>query len=1014
VRVVGKQNSTSGRVRIRVLADQPKDDPCRAIARAFAAADASFAAGQSVTLGTSSDPDIDAASAYRAAAAGYGSIAASLATSGASAQLAMAQHARASVSVENLEQWAEGLIWAHQAAGSYEAAGELYGQARAQAVEATALMELAVSPQEPTTGGLARSAAQDFEQARALLRSAAAFHAKRGESYEQASAENYIGIAFYYEGRNNDATRAYRRALPLYQSLGDQLRQAQVLQNMALAEYELGRFDAAIEGYSQVLQLIKPTEWPVATLIVLNNSALANVSSGNLDAALRQYGRALEMARAAQQPREQAVSLKGIGSVYASLGNSELALDYYDQALAIMSAAIDGRGRSALLRATANVMRQQGRADRALVLDREALLLSSSPATSARIRVQIANDLTALGRPDEALQELESVLEMGANRYGTASGLAWLQRARLRMARGAVGPAEADLRRALETFRVYEAPADEFATWLELARLKRAAGAQQAAFDAVNAALALAEQVRLQSSSPELRASLMQPLRPAFELKIAMLTKEGASSQEISQALMTAEQSRARALADFRNFDDSAPGVSPARAEQRRTLYKELAARRLQLERRLDRADSNDTKAKLLRADIAGLRQQLDQIESEIGAASAAAGRPVSRDDRGQIDVRAIPSDWAVVEYWLGADEAIAWVATREGLEMLRLGPKSRISSAALSFHEAMRAFGTVPEARRLQLGQQLFDLIVRPLTARLAGKRTLVFAPDGVLHYVPFAALRDAQREPARFLIQTYDVAVTDSVDSLLRSRKLRRVAPPPKQMLLVGDPVYGADDSRVQKLSSPSALTLFREGSGSTAESLPRLPGTGREATAIARLVPTGMLDRLEGFDATRERFLQARLSDYRFIHVASHAVSDSEIPQLSALILTTRDRKGVPIEGRVLAADLVRSQLRADLVVLSACDTALGKNIAGEGLVGLRYVVLARGARAVVASLWQVPDRVTEHLMSAFYSSLLRKRSPTVAAMGDAMRALIDGPYDDPALWAAFPIAIGTVQP
>jgi CHAT domain-containing protein len=100
-------------------------------------------------------------------------------------------------------------------------------------------------------------------------------------------------------------------------------------------------------------------------------------------------------------------------------------------------------------------------------------------------------------------------------------------------------------------------------------------------------------------------------------------------------------------------------------------------------------------------------------------------------------------------------------------------------------------------------------------------------------------------------------------------------------------------------------------------------------------------------------------------------------------------------------------------ADVFVLSACETALGKNVAGEGLVGLRYVVLARGARAVFASLWQVPDQVTEPLMRIFYSSLLQDRATVVAASGQAMRSLIHGPYKDPALWAAFPIAIGTLQ-
>ncbi len=182
--------------------------------------------------------------------------------------------------------------------------------------------------------------------------------------------------------------------------------------------------------------------------------------------------------------------------------------------------------------------------------------------------------------------------------------------------------------------------------------------------------------------------------------------------------------------------------------------------------------------------------------------------------------------------------------------------------------------------------------------------------------------------------------------------------------------------------------------------------------EASAIASLLPAAEVDRLEGFAATRAGFLKAGLHRYRFIHVASHAVTDSEIPQLSALVLSTRDARGRAIEGRVMAADLMHVHLNADAVILSACDTALGKSIAGEGLIGLRYIVLARGARAVLGSLWPVPDSATAQLMLRFYSSLLRDKSSVVAASSEAMREMLAGPLNDPAVWAAFAASISSL--
>ena len=172
---------------------------------------------------------------------------------------------------------------------------------------------------------------------------------------------------------------------------------------------------------------------------------------------------------------------------------------------------------------------------------------------------------------------------------------------------------------------------------------------------------------------------------------------------------------------------------------------------------------------------------------------------------------------------------------------------------------------------------------------------------------------------------------------------------------------------------------------------------------------MLPKEQIDRLEGFAATRAEFLQARLDHYRFIHIASHGIADSEIPQLSALILSTIDRQGRPIDGQVFAADLVNTRLNAEVVVLSACETALGKEVVGEGLIGLRYVMLARGARSVVASLWQVPDRAAAELMASFYASLLRDDLSVVAASGAAMRAMLSGQLQDPALWGAFAVVV-----
>jgi CHAT domain-containing protein len=209
----------------------------------------------------------------------------------------------------------------------------------------------------------------------------------------------------------------------------------------------------------------------------------------------------------------------------------------------------------------------------------------------------------------------------------------------------------------------------------------------------------------------------------------------------------------------------------------------------------------------------------------------------------------------------------------------------------------------------------------------------------------------------------------------------------------------------------NSEPSLTLVRgAAAGST---LPRLPGAAREAAAIASLLTSGTVDRLDGFAANRDRFLTSGLDRYRLIHIATHARTDSEIPQASALILSTVDASGKEVDGRVLAADFVGVRLRADTVVLSACDTALGKRVAGEGLIGLQYVVLARGARSVISSLWPAIDQATADVMVKFYSVLLHQHTTVISAWSAASRAALEGPYGDPGIWGAFMLTLSHVE-
>jgi len=208
----------------------------------------------------------------------------------------------------------------------------------------------------------------------------------------------------------------------------------------------------------------------------------------------------------------------------------------------------------------------------------------------------------------------------------------------------------------------------------------------------------------------------------------------------------------------------------------------------------------------------------------------------------------------------------------------------------------------------------------------------------------------------------------------------------------------------------NAPTRSAVAVAAAASTDDGVPgafeRLPGTRNEARLIAQLAGPGRSFQALDFDASRATALSAKLYDYRIVHFATHGILNSRHPELSGLLLSMVDRAGKPTDGFLQTHDIYDMKLRADLVVLSACETALGTEIAGEGLVGLTRGFMYAGAPRVVASLWRVPDGATSELMRRFYQNMLSNGLPAAAALRRAEISLRREPrWSSPYYWAAF---------
>ena len=284
-----------------------------------------------------------------------------------------------------------------------------------------------------------------------------------------------------------------------------------------------------------------------------------------------------------------------------------------------------------------------------------------------------------------------------------------------------------------------------------------------------------------------------------------------------------------------------------------------------------------------------------------------------------------------------------------------------------------------------------------------MSDKHRLIIIPDGALHYLPFAALPlSAPDESPRYLLSDFEILRVSSASAMAIEDDTTWEQAVAGSVAIFADPIVSGDDPRVSKQASllPTPQSWMTE-----LDRLQRLEWSGEEATTIAALADPEQSLVLTGPAATREAVLNTDLGSYRYLHFATHSFIDTEYPSLSGLVLS-RTGDGGPTEGLLQLQQISALSLNADLAVLSACETALGREIRGEGLVGLTQGFILAGAQQVVASLWWVPDRGTAELMKLFYRNLINRDQPAATALRGAQLELSSQRrWADPYYWAGF---------
>ncbi len=359
-----------------------------------------------------------------------------------------------------------------------------------------------------------------------------------------------------------------------------------------------------------------------------------------------------------------------------------------------------------------------------------------------------------------------------------------------------------------------------------------------------------------------------------------------------------------------------------------------------------------------------------------------------------------------LLEYHLGEPHSFLWAVTRDSFDSFVLPSRPELDYLARQVHRLVSESHHRENAEAARAQAERLSRLLLGSAADLLGESLLAIVAHDELLYVPFGALPDPTGERAREgwpapLLARHPVVRLPSVSVVAALRERSAMRPQGTGGLAaLGDAVTSRNDDR---------LPAFQEGRPASPEGKgehPRLGFSGEELRAILRLARGRKNLSVTGFDATRGLVLGGALRSASFLHFAAHGVPDPAHPERSALALSRFDRRGRVRAGLLRSRDLYDLDLRAELAVLSACETALGKEVMGEGLVGLTQGFLAAGVPRVVVTQWRVDDRATTELMKRFYRGLFQDGLTPPEALRQAQLSFWrDRDHGAPFYWGGF---------
>lgn len=757
---------------------------------------------------------------------------------------------------------------------------------------------------------------------------------------------------------------AAHKALALYESLGSKRGLALTTEALSNLYRALGDHRRAFECAQKSLRLSEEQNHRKGIMVALSELAIIYGQQNNAEQALAHLERALSLAQELGDNLMIATLRHDMALQYKSFGDHQRALEIYQQLLKQTKAFGDKGGAAMVRDEIGRIFAEQGRYEEALTYHREALSALEA-ANMKRATVNVLNNISSVYLLQENYAQALSVSQ-----------------------------------RAVSLARETERKVDVFVALTDLGYaqfgLDRLAEAQQSFSEAVS----IVESLRTQAAGGvEERQRYFEGGLRAHHGLLSVLIKQN----ELQNALIVAERAKGRTLLDL--LQQGRVSVHKAMTAKEQEEERQLKSRLTQLNKQLARIAQSDKQDS---ARVAEAETQLEKARLKYEAFQNAlyAAHPELKTQRGEAPVvnaqelaELLPNASTVLLEYVVTDEqtylfAITKPSEKAEIHLYTLPIKrAELEQRIESFRKqlATRDLGFRTAAVKL------YDLLLKPAQAQLRGKTNVVIAPDSNLWDLPFQALVNST---GRFLIEDAAITYAPSLTVLreMTKRRLNQTATrAPATLLAFGNPV-AEQAKQAQATLRPAYI----------AANLAPLPEAGEEVKALARLYGTARSKVYVGVEAREDR-VKSEAGRAGILHFTTHGTLNNAAPMYSYLTLA----EGGPNDDGLLEAwELMQLDLKAELAVLSACETARGRIGAGEGVIGFSWAMFIAGVPSTVVSQWKVESASTRDLMVNFHRSLISPRAPqqskptkTDALRQAALKLMRNPETSHPFYWAGF---------